>query len=71
MAAARADVATYRDILEIFERIKKPDVKKDFKEHPHYVASGTNNIYIPQKQRFNSRSILICQKIWQRFHRKR
>ena len=32
MAATRADLATNRDILEISEQIKKPEVKKDFKE---------------------------------------
>jgi len=30
MAAARADAATYRNVLEISELIKKPEVKKDF-----------------------------------------
>ena len=42
MAAARADLATYREFLEISERVKKPEVKKDFKERPHYVASATH-----------------------------
>ena len=41
MAAARADLATYREILEISEGVKKAEVKKDFKERPHYVASAT------------------------------
>ena len=41
MAAARADLS-YWDILEISEQIKKPEVIKDFKEHPHYVSSATN-----------------------------
>ena len=48
MAAARADFATYRDILEISERVKKPEVKKDFKERPHYVASATNKNFSPK-----------------------
>ena len=49
MAAARADLATYRDILEISERVKKPEVKKYFKERPHYVASATNKNF-PQRR---------------------
>ena len=48
MAAARADLATYRDILVIAERVK-PEVKMDFKERPHYVASATNKNFSPRR----------------------
>ena len=48
MAAVRADLATYRDILVIAERVK-PEVKKDFKERPHYVASASNKNFSPNK----------------------
>ena len=48
MAAARVDLATYRDILEISGRIKKPEVKNDFKERPHYVASAINKNFSPK-----------------------
>ena len=49
MAASRDDLATYREILEISEGVKKPEVKKDFKERPHYVASASNKIFFPNK----------------------
>ena len=48
MAAARADLAINRDILEIFECIKKQEVKKDFKESPHYVTTATNKNFSPK-----------------------
>ena len=48
MAAARADAATYRNVLETSELIKKPEVKKDFKGRPHYVASATTNNISPK-----------------------
>ena len=35
-------------VLEISERVKKPDVKKDFKERPHNVASATNKNFSPK-----------------------
>ena len=49
MAAAREYLATYRDILEISERVKNPEVKKDFKERPRYVASATNKNFSPKR----------------------
>jgi len=41
-------LATYWDIFEISEHIKKPEVKKDFKGRPHYVASATTNNISPK-----------------------
>ena len=38
----------YRDILEIPERIKNSEIKKDFKERPHHIASATNKNYVPR-----------------------
>ena len=34
--------------MEISERVKKPKVKKDFKERPHYDASVTNKNFSPK-----------------------
>jgi len=41
--AARADLSTYW-IFWKSERTKKPELKKDFKERPHYVAAANKNI---------------------------
>ena len=59
MDEARAELATYRDILEITDRVKKSDVKKDKRDPPysHGVskktddnkASGGSDPYIPKK----------------------
>ena len=60
MDESRAELSTYRDILEIPDRVKMADVKKDKKDPPysHGVArktadtkaSGGSDPYIPKNQ---------------------
>ena len=46
MAAARAHLATYRDILETSERVKKPEVKKNSKKGPIMLHRRQTRIFI-------------------------
>jgi len=53
MDDSRAELSTYRDILEITDRVKKADVKKEKRDPPRGVSSRRQLIPRPLEGRIH------------------